>query len=433
MPGVPPAHAAIAGEMRDEVCPVDFGLAGWASRSSRPAAAGRNPDCVRVLHSVPVLADAARRCARACRHAPAAHPATPAPVAVLEVERTMQEQSQTRVSTRTPYRARSHGEAQAHVGQRTGISLYDEVTSRIIAELEAGRLPWVQPWESGPAPTGLPFNAATGRPYSGINILVLWATLFERGYAAQRWLTYRQAQALGGTVRKGERGTTVCYVDRFTPKGDGAGDSDGGTAGRGSGDDQTPRQIAFLKRFTVFNVDQCTGLPEAVTAAAGTAPSALASRLREPVTIAEALIAATRADIRIGGDCACYRPGPDSIEVPPQPAFLAQIDYYRTVLHELGHWTGHASRLDRFSQMGDRKDRYAREELVAELTSAFTCASLGIVPTVRHADYIGAWLDVLRDDNRAIFRAASQASKAADFLLAFRSDDSAAASGEAGR
>ena len=346
----------------------------------------------------------------------------------------MQEQSQTRVSTRTPYRSRSESETKSHTGQRTGISLYDEVTSRIIAELEAGRLPWVQPWESGPAATGLPCNAATGRPYSGINILVLWATLFERSYASQRWLTFRQAQALGGSVRKGERGTTVCYADRFTPKGDGAGDGDScsSEAGQG-GTDHTPRQIAFLKRFTVFNIDQCTGLPEAVTVAAGSAtPSALASRPREPVAVAEALIEATHADIRIGGDCACYRPGPDFIEVPPQPAFFAQIDYYRTVLHELGHWTGHASRLDRFSQMGDRKDRYAREELVAELTSAFTCASLGIVPTVRHADYLGAWLDVLRDDNRAIFRAASQASKAADYLLAFRGEDTAAR-GEAGR
>ena len=346
----------------------------------------------------------------------------------------MQEQSQTRVSPRPPYPTRSDGEALAHVGQRTGISLYDEVTSRIIAELEIGRLPWVRPWESGPAPTGLPCNAATGRPYSGINILVLWATLFERGYAAQRWLTYRQAQALGGTVRKGERGTTVCYADRFTPKGEAAGESEGGTSGQGSGGDHTPRQIAFLKRFTVFNIDQCTGLPAAVTAATGNAaPSALTSRPREPVSIAEALIAATNADIRIGGDCACYRPGPDYIEVPPQPTFFAQIDYYRTVLHELGHWTGHTSRLDRFSQMGDRKDRYAREELVAELTSAFTCASLGIMPIVRHADYIGAWLEVLRDDNRAIFRAASQASKAADYLLAFRDGDTGSASGEAGR
>lgn len=346
----------------------------------------------------------------------------------------MQEQSQTRISTRTPSQPWSEGEAQLHIGQRTGISLYDEVTSRIIAELEGGRLPWAQPWESGAAPTGLPCNAATGRAYSGINILVLWATLFERGYASQRWLTYRQAQALGGTVRKGERGTTVYYADRFTPKGDGAGDGDGGRASEQvASDDTTPRQIAFLKRFTVFNIDQCTGLPEAVMAASSATPSALASRPREPVAVAEALITATNADIRIGGDCACYRPGPDYIEVPPQPAFFAQIDYYRTVLHELGHWTGHASRLDRFSQMGDRKNRYAREELVAELTSAFTCASLGIVPTVRHADYLGAWLDVLRDDNRAIFRAASQASRAADYLLAFRGDDTATASGEAGR
>ncbi len=131
---------------------------------------------------------------------------------------------------------------------------------------------------------------------------------------------------------------------------------------------------------------------------------------------------ATGAQIGIGGDKAFYMPTADRIQLPPQQTFHDQVNYYRTALHELGHWTGHPTRLDRDQKGAPRSVSYAREELVAEMCSAFTCAELGIVPTVRHADYIGAWLDVLREDARAIFRAASQASKAADYLLAFRAD-----------
>lgn len=295
---------------------------------------------------------------------------------------------------------------------------YAGVTDRIISELEAGRLPWVQPWDSSITVAALPCNASSGRHYSGINILILWHALFERGFSVQRWLTFKQAQALGGNVCKGERGTTVCYADRFTPKGKDT--PQGGSEGAGESADR--RQIAFLKRFTVFNVDQCEGLPAAMYAQASTALGE-----RETIPQAEALIAATGADIRTGAPHACYIPAQDRVEVPLPQAYPEQINWYRTVLHELGHWTGHGSRLDR-DQSGEFKSAsYAREELVAELCSAFTCAALGIVPTVRHADYIGAWLEVLKADNRAIFRAASQASKAADHLLAFRPSDDAEA------
>jgi antirestriction protein ArdC len=140
---------------------------------------------------------------------------------------------------------------------------------------------------------------------------------------------------------------------------------------------------------------------------------------REIIPRAEALIQATGADFRIGGSMAFYSVASDYVEVPPQQAFRAQIDFYRTALHELGHWTGHSSRLSRDQSGSYGSDAYAREELVAELTSAFTCASLSIRPTVRHSDYIGAWLDLLRGDDRAIFRAASQAGKAANYLLDF--------------
>jgi antirestriction protein ArdC len=286
-------------------------------------------------------------------------------------------------------------------------NLYADVTDRIILELEAGRLPWVQPWD-GWAAVDLPRNAVTGRRYSGINILFLWAALSEQGYGSQRWMTYRQAQAIGANVRRGEQGTTVVYADRFTPRG-----KEGAERSAGEGEEQR-QQVAFLKRFTVFNVEQIEALPASFNAC-----ELALSRDREPIPEAEALIASTGADFRIGGDRAYYHPDADYVRVPPQQAYPDQINWYRTALHELGHWTGHGSRLDRLKRGMDR-DAYGREELVAEMCSAFVCAELGIVPTVRHADYIGAWLAILREDNKAIFRAASQASKAADWLLACR-------------
>lgn len=288
--------------------------------------------------------------------------------------------------------------------------LYAQVTDRIIAELEGGRLPWVQPWDGSKLESGLPRNAGTGRSYSGINVLILWATVFERGFGTQGWLTFKQAQALGGSVRKGETGTTICYADRFTPK-----DREDQTITEAS--DEHRRQVAFLKRFTVFNVDQCDGLPERLD----TGGEAFLGE-RETIACAEALMAASGAQIGIGGAHAFYMPAADRIQLPPQQAFHQQINFYRTALHELGHWTGHPTRLDRDQSGAQRSPAYAREELVAELCSAFTCAELGIVPTVRHADYIGCWLELLREDNRAIFRAASQAGKAADYLLAFRGE-----------
>ncbi len=283
-------------------------------------------------------------------------------------------------------------------------SLYAEVTARVIGELEQGRLPWVQPWDSAACACTMPQNALTKRSYSGINVLILWAAVIKGGYSAQGWLTFRQALQLGGNVRRGEKGTVVCYADHFTPKDE---------EERARDEEREARQIAFLKRFTVFNVDQCEGLPQDVAKA-----PALPEE-RQTIPHAEALIAATGADFRIGGSSAFYSPDADFVQVPPQQAYPEQINWYRTALHELGHWTGHPSRLRRDFSGCFGSSAYAREELVAELASAFVCASLSISPTVRHADYIAAWLEVLREDERAIFRAASLASKAADYLLGF--------------
>ena len=283
-------------------------------------------------------------------------------------------------------------------------NLYDDITGKIIAELEEGRLPWVQPWGTAAAKASLamPRNAATSRQYSGINVLILWGAVVQHGFPTQHWLTFRQALALGGNVRKGERGTTVVYADRFTPE-------DEKRRARETGDE--PGRIPFLKRFTVFNAAQCEGLPDDI---AVEAPPPLPGQIEPQV---EALIRATGIDFRIGGDRAYYVPAHDYVQVPPPQAYFEPINWHRTALHEMGHATGHASRLGRDFSGGFGTRKYAFEELVAEMNAAFCCASLGIVPTVRHADYIGSWLAVLREDNRAIVRAASQASKAADWLL----------------
>lgn len=292
---------------------------------------------------------------------------------------------------------------------RDRASLYQEITDRIIADLEAGCVPWVQPWGSARvrAPLGMPRNAATGRGYSGINVLILWGAVVQRGFSGQGWLTFRQAQSLGGTVRKGEHGTTVVYADRFIPKDERA---------RAEADGDQPHGIPFLKRFTVFNIDQCEGLPEEIAIAAPPADAGLI------LPQAEALIRACGADLRIGGDRAYYDVLHDHVRVPPPQAYFEPVNWHRTALHELGHWSGAARRLARDLSGSFGSKKYAFEELVAEMIAAFTSASLSIVPTVRHADYIGSWLEVLRADDRAIVRAASAASKAADYLLAFLPD-----------
>jgi len=287
--------------------------------------------------------------------------------------------------------------------------LYTQITSRIVAELEAGTVPWVQPWASAAAPPGLPRNAATGRPYSGINILLLWAAAMDHGFPAQRWLTFRQAMQLGGNVRKGAHGTMVVFADRFVPERE-------RERARASGGEPVP--VPFLKRFTLFNVAQCEGLPpDAGALSEGGAPPA--PRLDLILPRIGALIAASGARLRIGGDCAFYAPIDDLVMVPPPEAFFDSVNWHRTALHELAHWTGHKSRLDRDQRGPFGSAGYAREELVAEMAGAFLCAALGIEPTVRHADYLASWLAVLRQDSRAIVRAASAASRAAAFLLAF--------------
>lgn len=287
--------------------------------------------------------------------------------------------------------------------------IYSDVTARIITDLEAGIAPWVKPWTNGAsAPLTMPRNHVSGRQYSGVNILLLWNALADRGYQSNRWLTYKQARDLGGNVRFGEKSTTIVYAGSFTPEAEKAKAAETG---------KDAQSVYFLKKMSVFNIEQCDGIA---------APIAVPVTEREGIAAADELFGALGIKVQHGGDRAFYSPGYDFVQMPTQAAFPAVVDYYRTLAHELTHATGHKSRLDRniLNQFGSVD--YAREELVAEIGAAFVCATIGIEYETRHADYIGHWLKVLREDNRAIFRAASMASKAADWINAHAVTEEAA-------
>jgi antirestriction protein ArdC len=281
--------------------------------------------------------------------------------------------------------------------------IYTRITAKIVAALEQGVRPWVRPWNAehaaGRITRPLRHN---GQPYTGINILSLWASATEQGFAAPIWMTYRQAVELGAHVRKGERGSPVVYANSIT---------------RAETDDSgvdVARDIHFLKGYTVFNVDQIDGLPEQYSA-----PAAPRTDTITRIAHAEEFFAATGADVSYGGSRAFYRPSTDSIVMPPIEAFKDAESYYATLAHETTHWTAHGSRLAR--DFGSRRfgsEGYAIEELVAELGAAFLCADLDLTlePREDHAAYVANWLQVLENDNRAIFTAASHAQRAADFI-----------------
>lgn len=282
--------------------------------------------------------------------------------------------------------------------------VYTRVTDRILADLEQGIRPWMKPWNAehaaGRITKPLRHN---GQPYNGINILMLWSAAVEQGYSAPIWMTYRQAQELGAHVRKGEKGELVVYAN---------------TINRTEHDEKTgeeiDRAIPFMKGYTVFNVEQIEGLPAHYTQ--------LAEPVLDPVqriAHAESFFTATGANISHGGNQAFYAVGSDRIQLPPFESFRDAESYYATLAHETTHWTRHPSRLDRDfgrKQWGD--EGYAREELVAELGSAFLAADLGLElePREDHSAYIANWLEVLKADKRAIFQAAAHAQRAVDFL-----------------
>lgn len=284
-----------------------------------------------------------------------------------------------------------------------GPDIYERVTSQIVAALESGVRPWMKPWSVKHAAgrVSRPLRHQ-GEPYQGINILMLWAAAEEQGFACPYWLTFRQAKELGGHVRKGEKGSPVVYASTFKRN-----------EQNESGED-VEQDIPFLKSYTVFNADQIEGLPERYYELAEQPSEGI-----EPIRAAERFFEATGADIRTGGNQAFYALGPDYVRVPPIECFRDAESHASTVAHELVHWTRHPSRLDRDlgrKRWGDAG--YAMEELVAELGAAFLCADLGITPDVcaDHVSYVSHWLAVLKQDKRAIFAAASHASRAVALL-----------------
>jgi antirestriction protein ArdC len=281
--------------------------------------------------------------------------------------------------------------------------IYTRITSKIVASLEAGVRPWVKPWSgenaAGRITRPLRHN---GMPYSGINILMLWASAIEQGFASPSWMTFKQALELDACVRKGEKGSLVVYANSITK-----------TEQNDAGED-VERDIHFLKGYTVFNCDQIEGLPEQYYVK----PEPKFTPV-ERIEHADRFFAATGAEIRYGGNRAYYAQELDYIQMPPIEAFTDAEAFYATLAHETVHLTKHPSRLDRDlgrKSWGDAG--YAHEELVAELGSAFLCADLELTPDVRddHASYLSYWLEVLKNDNRAIFAAAAHAQRAVDYL-----------------
>lgn len=282
--------------------------------------------------------------------------------------------------------------------------VYERITNHIVAELEQGVRPWLKPWNAEHAAGGItrPLRS-NGQPYQGINVLSLWGEAVARGYAAPMWMTFRQAQALGGHVRKGETGSLVVYADGIRRT-----EIDGETGA------EEEREIPFLKGYTVFNVEQVEGLPQHMYG--------LAEPRLDPVqrsARADAFFAATGADLRHGGNRAYYAVTHDYVQMPAFASFRDAESFYATLAHECTHWTRHETRLAReFGRQRFGDEGYAMEELVAELGAAFLSADLDLTPEPRadHASYIASWLKVLKNDKRAIFAAASHAQRAVDYL-----------------
>lgn len=290
-------------------------------------------------------------------------------------------------------------------GQNT---IYEMVTEQVIKQLEAGTVPWRQPWTVSPrqGTASLPYNGASGRPYRGVNVFLLIAA----GYTSPCWLTFRQIKEHGGQVRKGEHGTIVVFwkIRKIEAERDGQKCTD---------------TVPLLRYYRVWNLEQVDGvtLPQRVQAEADAAPA----EQPEPDEAAEAIIAgytdgpATSHD---GGSSAFYRPGDDTIHLPVRESFNAVDGYYTTRFHEMGHSTGHRSRLDRFKGSDQHtfgSHGYGREELVAEMTAAFLSAEAGLLPaTVENtSSYIASWLRTIKEDRRAVVVAAGAAQRAADLIL----------------
>src|SRR3990167_5867957 len=283
----------------------------------------------------------------------------------------------------------------------TKVSVYDKITNQIIELLEKGIVPWRKPWKVEGGRGGMPRNAISGKEYRGCNIFMLAMNDFK----SCEWLTYKQAQSLGGQVKKGEKGTEVVFWKMLDLKAVEV--------------EEKGRRIPLLKSYYVFNVEQCEGLkvvPVIEEELEG-------ARVFQPIEICEEKVKSfPKIEVNHHGNSACYSPLFDIVTMPMKESFGKAEEYYHTLFHEMTHATGHQSRLNRegiaaVSNFGS--ESYSKEELIAEMGACFLSAQCGIEPVVidNSASYIGNWLMKLRKDNKLVVQAAGQAQRAVDFLV----------------
>ncbi len=287
--------------------------------------------------------------------------------------------------------------------QKAKKDCYAGIANAIIADLENGVRPWVKPWDGGNTIT-CRLLRITGEPYRGINVLLLWSAANQHGYSSAHCLTYQQAVHQGGHIRKGEKSTMVVFSGTLT------------RIEQDNNREEHEKVIPFLKAYSVFNIDQTEGLSEKYRAPAATAPTMRENARNE---IVDRFIANTGVKVIHGGDRACYSPLEDRIYMPNIERFKDSDAYAAVILHEATHSTMRDDRCPRkFRPSTCGVANYAREELIAELGAAFLCADLQISLTPRpdHAEYIAGWLEILRNDKRAIFQAAATAQRATDYL-----------------
>ncbi len=289
-------------------------------------------------------------------------------------------------------------------------SIYETITNKIIAAIETDPGDPIMPWQRGGARPVLPVNAVTGQAYRGVNILSLWVTALERGYASGEWATFKQWQAKGASVRKGEKASPIVFYREIEKGGDTA-----------TGDDDAQDRLFVARGYWVFGAEQVDGYA---------APDALPPNPIARLKAADAYFAATRAKVQIGGTQAYYRPSTDTIHMPDEARFFETDTrtrteaWYSVLGHETGHWAGAPHRLNRDfgKRFGD--DAYCFEEACAECCAAFLCARLDIAaePHPDHARYIHHWLKVMKANPRALFAAAAKAQAAVAYLDALQPD-----------
>jgi antirestriction protein ArdC len=281
----------------------------------------------------------------------------------------------------------------------TRADVYTRITAEIVAAIEAGVGDWRMPWHHDGAVAARPINVSSNKPYRGINILALWTASSAAQYSTGLWGTFRQWRALGAQVRKGERATTVVLWKPIDARGD-----------QEDGESETRGRAMFARAFSVFNLAQVDGYTPAPVQ---TLPES------ERIAAAEAFIANLKIKTEFGGDRAYYRPSDDIIRMPSFAAFDDAVAFYGVWLHENGHASGAKHRLDRDLSGGYGAGAYAFEEIIVEQLSGMILADLGLAhhPRPDHAPYISSWLKAL-EDPRAIFRAASKAQQAADWMHA---------------